>query len=72
MDMLTMSICCLKIKEQVKQLCLKTVKRINGTWEKDKRTGRTIIRDASGNQIKFDRGLIWFEILPTEGVLTVK
>ncbi len=47
-------------------------KRINATWEKDSRTGRTIIRDTSGNQIAFDRGLIWFEILPTDGVLTVK
>ncbi len=47
-------------------------KKIKGIWQKDSRTGRTIIKDASGNQIKLDRGLIWFEILPTEGVLTVK
>ncbi|MCL6096424.1 MAG: DUF3048 domain-containing protein [Patescibacteria group bacterium] len=47
-------------------------KQIKGTWQKDTRTGRTIIKDQSGNEIKFDRGLIWFEILPTEGVLTVK
>jgi len=38
-------------------IIFKDGKRINGTWEKDSRTARTIIRDASGSQIKFDRGL---------------
>lgn len=47
-------------------------KRIDGTWTKDTRTARTIIKDASGKEIKFVRGLIWFEIFPTDGVLTVK
>jgi len=55
-----------------KAVIFKDGKRINGTWEKDKRTSRTIVSDASGNEIKFDRGLIWFEVLPTEGVLNVK
>ncbi|MGA2967960.1 MAG: DUF3048 domain-containing protein [Candidatus Levyibacteriota bacterium] len=55
-----------------KAVVFKDGKRINGTWEKDTRTSRTIIRDASGTQVKFDRGLIWFEVLPTDGVLTVK
>lgn len=55
-----------------KAVVFKDGKRINGTWTKNSRTGRTIVRDASGNQIKFDAGLIWFEILPTNGVLTVK
>jgi len=55
-----------------KAVVFKDGKRINGTWEKDTRTSRTIVRDTSGNQIKFDRGLIWFEILPTDGVLNVK
>jgi hypothetical protein len=55
-----------------KAVVFKDGKRINGTWEKDTRTSRTIIRDASGKQIQFDRGLIWFEVLPTDGVLTVK
>ena len=55
-----------------KAVIFKDGKRINGTWEKDSRTSRTIISDASGKQIKFDRGLIWFEILPTDGVLNVK
>ncbi len=55
-----------------KAVVFKDGKRINGTWEKDSRTARTIITDANGKQIQFDRGLIWFEILPTDGVLTVK
>ena len=55
-----------------KAVVFKDGKRINGTWEKDTRTSRTIVRDTSGNEIKFDRGLIWFEILPTDGVLNCK
>jgi hypothetical protein len=55
-----------------KAVVFKDGKRINATWEKDTRTSRTIVRDASGKEIQFDRGLIWFEVLPTDGVLTVK
>jgi hypothetical protein len=55
-----------------KAVVFKDGKRINGTWAKKSRTSRTIITDSSGNEIKFNRGLIWFEILPTEGVLNVK
>lgn len=55
-----------------KAVVFKDGKRINGTWAKDSRTDRTIITDSSGNEIKFNRGLIWFEILPTDGVLGVK
>lgn len=44
-------------------------KRVNGTWEKDGRTGRTIIYDANGNEVVFNRGKIWFEILPLDGVM---
>ena len=47
-------------------------KKISATWAKDDRTSRTIVTDSSGNQIKFDKGQIWFEVLPTDGVLTVK
>jgi len=47
-------------------------KKINGTWEKDSRTSRTIISNSSGTPVKFNKGQIWFEILPTDGVVTVK
>lgn len=47
-------------------------KEIKGTWEKDGRTGRLQVLDSTGAAVKFDRGTIWFEILPTDGVLVVK
>ncbi len=47
-------------------------KKINATWRKDNRTARTLLFDNNGSPIKFNRGLIWFEILPTDGVLDVK
>ena len=43
-----------------------------GTWRKDSRTARTLLFDNTGLPIKFDKGTIWFEILPTDGILTVK
>ncbi len=47
-------------------------KQIVGTWRKDSRTARTLLFDNTGVPIKFDRGTIWFEILPTDGILTIK
>jgi ABC-type uncharacterized transport system substrate-binding protein len=55
-----------------KAVVFKDGQQIKATWEKDNRTSRTIITDTNGKQIQFDRGLIWFEVLPTDGVLTVK
>lgn len=45
---------------------------IKAAWRKDKRTSRTLIFDSSGSPIEFNRGTIWFEILPTTGEATVK
>ncbi|MDO8582981.1 MAG: DUF3048 domain-containing protein [bacterium] len=47
-------------------------KQTKGTWRKDTRISRTLLFDESGVPIKFDKGTIWFEILPTDGILTVK
>lgn len=47
-------------------------KQITGIWRKDSRTSRTLLFDSSGSPIKLNRGTIWFEILPTDGILTVK
>lgn len=55
-----------------KAVVFKDGKEIKATWTKSGRTGRTIVKDAAGKELEFNRGLIWFEILPTEGVLTVK
>ena len=46
--------------------------RTEGTWRKDKRASRTLIYDSNGTSIKFNKGTIWFSILPTNGVATVK
>lgn len=47
-------------------------KQIKATWRKDSRTARTLLYDSSKNPIKFDRGTIWFSVLPLNGVMTVK
>ncbi len=47
-------------------------KQIAGTWRKDSRAARTLLFDSTGVPIKFDKGTIWFEILPTTGVVNVK
>ncbi len=46
-------------------------KQINGTWEKNGRTGRTILT-ANGSEVKFNPGTQWFHILPTTGIVNVK
>jgi len=47
-------------------------KEIKANWSKTGRTGKTLITDATGKEIEFNRGKLWFEILPLDGVLTVK
>ena len=47
-------------------------KEIKGTWSKAGRTDRTIIKDSSGEEVKFTRGKLWFEILPLGAVAEVK
>lgn len=46
-------------------------KQTVGTWRKDSRTARTEIFDNLGTPIKFNKGNIWFEILPNLGVINV-
>lgn len=47
-------------------------KKISANWRKDKRTAKTLLFDSDGVPIKFNRGTIWFEILPTDGVVSIK
>lgn len=61
-----------KTKGSGKAVVFMDGKQIKGTWSKDSRTERTMIYDQSGAEIKFTRGKIWFEILPSDGVLRVK
>ncbi|OGH08316.1 MAG: hypothetical protein A2171_03025 [Candidatus Levybacteria bacterium RBG_13_35_9] len=55
-----------------KAIVLKDGERIDATWKKANRTARTTLTDSKGNEIKFNRGLIWFEILPTDSEYSVK
>ncbi|MBI3955280.1 DUF3048 domain-containing protein [Candidatus Gottesmanbacteria bacterium] len=45
-------------------------KTIVGTWSKKSRIGRTVFFDTTGKEIKFSRGLIWIELIPSEQQLT--
>lgn len=47
-------------------------KQTVGTWEKAERTDPLILLDASGNEIAFNRGKIWFLIQPTGAIIPVK
>jgi hypothetical protein len=47
-------------------------KEINGTWKKADRQSRTLIYDASGSEVKFNRGKIWFTVQPTGAEIAVK
>lgn len=47
-------------------------KETKGMWKKASRTAQLFIYDASGNPIQFDRGQIWFSILPLDATISVK
>ncbi len=47
-------------------------KEIIATWKKADRTSRTLLFDTNGLPIKFNRGKIWFEILPTYGIVSTR
>lgn len=61
-----------KTKGSGKALVLMDGNKITAKWKKDNRLSRTMLYDSEGNPIKFNRGNIWFEILPTDGVVDVK
>ncbi len=44
-------------------------KKIDATWHKAGRGGRTTLTDSSGKDITFNRGKLWFHIVPIEGVV---
>ncbi len=47
-------------------------KQIKGEWSKDDRESRTMLTDASGKKISFNRGVIWFQIVPDDSPISVK
>lgn len=52
-----------------KALIFQDGKVIEGTWSKKARQDRTLYFDKSGKEIKFNRGPIWIEVLPTTGTV---
>lgn len=42
---------------------------IEATWRKSKREARTKLFTSDGSEIEFNKGKIWFHILPLEGVV---
>lgn len=47
-------------------------KRTDGTWRKESKTARTILFDNVGSPIQFNKGTLWFSIVPTTGIVTVQ
>lgn len=43
-----------------------------GTWKKADREARTLLYDSQGDEIKFNKGAIWFEIQPLDGEVVVR
>ncbi len=49
-----------------KAIILEDGKITDGTWKKTSRTDRTRYYDSQGNEINFNRGLLWITILPKD------
>ncbi|KKU91835.1 MAG: hypothetical protein UY21_C0009G0026 [Microgenomates group bacterium GW2011_GWA1_48_10] len=45
-------------------------KVVEGTWSKKSRTNRTMFLDEQGDELSFNRGLIWVELLPSGHTVT--
>ncbi|MBU1149311.1 DUF3048 C-terminal domain-containing protein [Patescibacteria group bacterium] len=43
---------------------------IEGTWEKDSSSKRTIYMDSSGKEIVFNAGQTWVQVVPTDREVT--
>lgn len=46
-------------------------KCIEITWEKKTRSGRTVYKDLDGNEITFNDGITWIQIVPITGNITI-
>lgn len=47
-------------------------KKTVGTWKKADRESQVIVYDDKAKPVVYNRGLTWFSVLPTTGVMTVK
>ncbi len=55
-----------------KALVFMNGKETKATWKKEDRKSRTILTDASGKEISFTAGKLWFEVLGTGAEVDVK
>jgi hypothetical protein len=42
---------------------------IDGSWRKDSETARTRFYDGAGNEISFNRGRTWIEVVPSDSAV---
>jgi len=42
---------------------------IDGSWRTDSEAARTRFYDAAGNEISFNRGRTWLEVVPSESAV---
>ena len=40
-------------------------------WKKESRSSKTIYRDLEGNELKFNDGITWVQIVPEYGSITI-
>ena len=40
-------------------------------WEKKTRSGKTVYMDMQGNELKFNDGITWVQIVPEYGSITI-
>ncbi len=55
-----------------KALIFQDGKKIEASWQKKNRESRMLLTDSKGNEVKFNRGKIWLEILPTGNTVTAQ
>lgn len=53
-----------------KALIFQDGKVIEGTWSKKTRTARTVYFDEKGKEVKFNKGPIWIEVIPSVNQVT--
>ena len=55
-----------------KALVFKNGKVVSGTWKKKSRTARTRFFNKKGEEIEFNRGRIWIEVVPSDSYIKYK
>ena len=55
-----------------KALVFKNGKVVSGTWKKKSRASRTRFFDKKGEEIEFNRGRIWIEVVPSDSYIKYK